>query len=135
MKREDVEAAFAELESRRAELGAIEQNRAAVADAAEEALRGKSTLDAVKGAAPGEELLVPVGAGTFVFATLKDNKTVLSGIGSGLSLERGLDDAVKTLEERLQMLQSTEDRLAKESARLQSEIQAISEILQKASPE
>ena len=132
MNRDEVEGAIVELENRRAHLNAIEENRAAIAEAAQDMLRGKGTLEALRSAKAGDEVLVPVGGGTLIRAKLADAKTVIAGIGTGLSMERGIDEAAKALEERLASLQGTENRLAQESDRLASEIQALSGMLREA---
>jgi prefoldin alpha subunit len=66
-----------------------------------------STVDALntlKGLKPGVEVLVQVGAGSYVRAALKDTENVLVGVGAEMSVEKGIPDAVEALESRKKQL-------------------------------
>lgn len=57
-------------------------------------------LDTLRGQKPGTEMMVQVGAGTFIKAELKDAENVLVGIGAEMSVVKKLPDAVVTLQAR-----------------------------------
>jgi prefoldin alpha subunit len=61
-------------------------------------------LEALSEQKAGVELLVPAGSGTFIRASLKDPGSVLVGIGAEVSVEKGMRDAMKTLEDRKRQL-------------------------------
>ena len=50
-------------------------------------------LDALAGQEAGHELLVPIGAGSFVHAAVARPDTVLVGLGSGVTVARKVADA------------------------------------------
>ncbi|MGA9141494.1 MAG: prefoldin subunit alpha [Methanocella sp.] len=57
-------------------------------------------LDSLENQEAGHELLVPVGAGSFVHATVSRPGTVLVGLGSGVSVERKVGDAKTIFQSR-----------------------------------
>ena len=59
-------------------------------DDVDSALKAISSLE---GAGEGHEMLVPIGAGSFVHATIAKPNTVLVGLGAGVSVERTAADA------------------------------------------
>ncbi len=62
-----------------------------------------STIDAlntIKNQKSGDEIMVQVGAGSFMKAKLIDTGNVLVGVGAGISIEKKLPDAVAIMQER-----------------------------------
>jgi len=89
-------------------------------------------LDELKSQKPGAEVLVPVGGGAFVKASLKDMGTVLVGVGAEMYVEKGIAEAVKTFEERkvklvesLSTIQKTMGELGMRVAELDAQAQRI----------
>lgn len=54
------------------------------------ALKALSTLEGIK---PGHEMMVPIGAGSYVYATVSDPEKVLIGLGAGVSVEKNAADS------------------------------------------
>jgi len=65
----------------------------------EETLRARETMKAMLIAKEGDELLIPVGASSFVPAKASGSGKVIVGIGNRMSVEKDLDDAVKFMDE------------------------------------
>ena len=57
-------------------------------------------LDSLEGQESGHEMLVPIGAGSFVHATVSRPGTVLVGLGAGVSIERKVADAKAIFQSR-----------------------------------
>lgn len=87
----------------------------------------EDTLDAVKGK-EGAETLVPVGAGSFIKAQLKDTDEVIMSIGAGVAMKKTLNDAKETIDEQKKEL---EDAIGK----LSENLKKITEIVLKLSPQ
>ena len=51
-------------------------------------------LKAFKDAKVGDEIMVPVGASSFITVQVTSNKNVIVGIGSNISVEKDVDDAI-----------------------------------------
>jgi len=72
----------------------------------EDLYRSKTTLEGLKSVNQGDEILVPIGASSFIRARIDDTQNVISGIGANVSVDRTVDEAIKNLEERISLTES-----------------------------
>ena len=54
----------------------------------------EQTLVELKGAKNDQQMLLPIGAGNFIYTTIKNAKKVIVTIGAGIHSEKSLDDAI-----------------------------------------
>lgn len=87
-------------------------------------------LSSLEGQEAGHEMLVPIGAGSFVHAAVSKPGTVLVGLGAGVSVERSIADARAIFQSRRTDLEKVlaettgaMNRAANELMRLQQEAQ------------
>jgi len=111
MNEAELRQAMSTLEIFRAQLESINQNQQLVQLSLEELGRAKETLVQYQKAKEGDELLVPIGGGSFVFAKVATNAKVIVGIGTGVSVERPLEEAIKTMDDRAAELMDTMKKL------------------------
>lgn len=71
-----------------------------VSSALEETAIAMNTLGGVKGCPKGTEVLVPVGAGSFLRAELTDVEKAIIGVGAGVCIERSIESSTTDLKER-----------------------------------
>ena len=90
-----------------------------------------ATVAALKDVPAGKEMLVPVGFGSFVNATLVTPDKVVIGIGAGVSVEKKTDDAKAFLEKRKDELNKYYEQLNSAFTKLATEMQGIEGFLQK----
>jgi|WetSurMetagenome_2_1015567.scaffolds.fasta_scaffold174102_3 prefoldin alpha subunit len=57
-------------------------------------------LSALEGQKAGHEMLVPIGAGSYVHATISSPDHVLVNLGSGVSMEKSVADSKSVLQSR-----------------------------------
>lgn len=91
------------------------------------ALKALTTLE---GKGEGLEMLVPIGAGSFVHTKLSDPNKVLIGLGAGVSVEKNIADSRSIIQGRRSELEKAlldtsgaMDQVASELVRLQQEAQ------------
>jgi prefoldin alpha subunit len=136
MNEQELRQAMSTLEVFRAQLESISQNQQLVQMSLEELGRAKETLSQYQKAKQGDELLVPIGGNSFVFARVGDNAKAIVGIGTGISVEKSMDEAIKTMDDRAaelieSMKKLTDRRMAIEdqanvlSQAVQQEVQAL----------
>jgi len=101
---EEVRQALAALDMYRAQAETLAEQQQLVQVSIEEYARAKETLSKWKDAAEESEILVPVGGNSFVFAKVISNAKALVGIGTGLTIERPIEEALKTIDERVNEL-------------------------------
>jgi len=59
-----------------------------------------------------KEILLPIGGSTFINANVKNPSNVLFDIGAGVITEKKTEDAIKKIEEKIEELQKTQDKLS-----------------------
>jgi prefoldin alpha subunit len=72
------------------------------------------------------ELLIPVGAGTFVNGSLKNSSNVLIGVGAGIVIEKPIDDAITKLDERIKRLQENLEKMFSLGQKIQFDAEELS---------
>jgi len=61
----------------------------------------KTTLENVGSLEVGDEILIPIGGGSFLKAKLADKDKVVIGIGAGVTVEKPLKEAVSLVDSRV----------------------------------
>ncbi len=98
-----------------------------------EATVAKATLEGMKGKPPGTEILIPIGSGSFLRASLLDGDRLIMGIGANVSMERSFDESISELARRIEELEkaraSVQEQLAQILTRAEQDRGRIREIL------
>ena len=130
MNEQEIKQALATLEMYRAQAESLAEQQQIISLSLEEYSRARETLGKWKDAAEDAELLVPVGGNSFVFAKVADNKKVLVGIGSGVTVERPLEDAMRTLEARINELAEASKKVADNLSMLEARTAQLTQLVQ-----
>lgn len=138
----ELRRAAASLELVRGQMEAYARQAETLEAALEEILRARETLERTREAGKGREVLVPIGANSFVFGEIRDPDRVIAGIGSDVVVELPVSSAVERLEARAKMIEEAERGLAERMARLEQQadaqsrrVQELYERVQGASPQ
>ncbi len=130
MNEEEMRQAMAALEVYKAQLDSIAQNMQLIQLSLDELARAKETLTQYSKAAPDSEILVPIGGSSFVFAKVATNSKALVGVGTGVTVEKSMDEAIKTVEERNLELIDTLKKLADKRAGMEAEAGRLSQAVE-----
>jgi prefoldin alpha subunit len=85
----------------------------------------QATLDGLKEEKSGIQVLLPVGGGSFVKAVIDKPEKVLVGVGAGISIEKKRTEAVESLQEQQDQLESARQSLQQQTVQV---VQRMSEI-------
>lgn len=121
MNEEQLRQAIGAMEFYKAQLENLLEQQQLIRYSIEENLRAITTLKEIKAAGKGSEILVPVGGGSFIYAEVSSDEKVLIGVGSGISIEKNIEDAVQSLESRVKELQESLEKLEERRARIEGE--------------
>ena len=88
--------------------------------------RAKMTVEQLHTVDENAEMLIPVGAGTFVNGSLKNSSNVLIGVGAGIVIEKPIDDAITKLDERIKRLQENLEKMFSLGQKIQSDAEELS---------
>lgn len=118
----------------------ILQSRYEVVQAAlRETLITNSTLEGIKQKPKGTETLVPIGADSYILATVSDSERIIMGIGAGVCMEKKIEDSITELKNRQTDLEkvkiSVEQQLTQTMTRLESDRDRLNDLLKKKSGE
>jgi prefoldin alpha subunit len=83
----------------------------------------KSALEDISKAGEGVELFIDIGGGVYGKAVLKDTNRFLVNAGSGILIERSLEDAFKLVEKRLNDLNNARGSVESQISTLQAKIE------------
>lgn len=96
----------------------------------EEHEKALTTMKALENIEEGGELLVSIGAGTAIYATLDRKDKVIVSFGGGVSAEKDLKSAIDIVTKRQKELLETQKRLAEAVSGVEAEIQKLEQNLQ-----
>ncbi|MHA1953311.1 MAG: prefoldin subunit alpha [Candidatus Heimdallarchaeaceae archaeon] len=60
----------------------------------------EQTLSEIEKSEENQNVLVPIGAGNFIYASVKDTKNVIVTIGAGVHSEKSLPDAIEVIKKK-----------------------------------
>lgn len=119
------------LETAKAQLEALAKQQELIQLAVEEHVKARETVKSLVKSAPGDELMVPVGADSYVFAKSSERKDVVLGVGSGVSVQRNAEEAEKMLDSRVEELAQAFQRVAEMAVQTEETIQELTEKIQR----
>lgn len=93
--------------------------------AAEGLDRAISAVEALTTAEEGQEILVPIGSGSFAYARLASKDRVVLNVGGGVSIEKPVAEAGKSLKARRDEVAEGSRKLAELVAKIEQEMAGI----------
>ncbi len=93
----------------------------------------RSSIEALEALAASEGeavVLLPLGGGVTVTATLHDTKKTLVGIGAGVSVEKSTEEAIAFLKDRITEMDASGKRLNESIAKLSEQMRAVEQRMQ-----
>ena len=118
------------LESAKAQLEGLVKQQELIQMAVEDHVRARETMKAVAKGAPGDEMLVPVGADSYIHAKISENKQTVVGVGAGVSLRRSPEEAEKMLDAKIDDLSRAFRSVADKAAQTEAAIQELTDKVQ-----
>lgn len=129
---EDLQKQLTVLEIARNRIEAFGREADLLASAMRDHGRATGTLTAVSvmGRKQPSEILVPIGAGVFIFAKPVFTNKVLMNIGHGITAEYPIDDALEKLTKALKDIEEKEKKVVAELERLEASAEALTREVQ-----
>ena len=125
---EDIQKMSTQFQQLQYQADALSQQLNMVSASLADSEKAINTITGFEGVEDGHEILIPIGMGTNIMAKLSKPDTVIMEIGAGISLEKDLENAKKSLEIQKEELtkfhQSTQNNLNQILAKMQ-EIESV----------
>lgn len=91
--------------------------------------RALGAVEAMEKAEEGQEMLVPIGSGSFVHAKLASREKVVLNVGAGVSIEKTASEAKESLKARKSEVAEGSKKLNEVLSKIDQEMQKIQAIL------
>ena len=104
LSNEDIQKLSTQFQQLQYQSDALTQQLNMVGASIAESEKAINTIAGFEGVEDGHEILIPIGMGTNIIAKLSKPDTVIMQIGAGISTEKDLDNAKKSLEIRKEEL-------------------------------
>ncbi len=132
MNEEELTQAIGALESYKASMQSLEEQKNFVNLSLKEYEIAKTTLEAFRNAEKGDEVMVPIGAGILAKMSVLDPDSFIVNAGSGISVEKNFEEAMKTLEKRMEDIQTGLKSIDDNLNRLKREYDRLASFVQQA---
>ncbi len=130
MNEQEMRQAMGAMEAYKGQLEAINEQGQLLQMSLEDYSRAKDTLEAVAKGKTGEEMLMPIGGSAFVYATISRNDRVLVGVGTGVSVDKPIEDAVAIVDTRIGELMDALKKVGESRTVLEAKMQQLSQMMQ-----
>ncbi|MGB9936736.1 MAG: prefoldin subunit alpha [Methanobacterium sp.] len=125
--RQRLEQMVTEINMYQSQLDVLKQQIESVKASIAELLSAEETLEAVKGK-ENTETFVPIGAGSFLIAEIKNTDQVIMGLGAGAAAKKNIDEAKESISSQRKELEQLVDKMS-------GDIQKLTEFIMRKSPE
>ena len=102
MNDDELRQALAALDAYKNQLNSLTQQSQLLQMSYEETLAASRTLASLVDAKEGDEIMVPVGASSFITAKVTSSPKAVVGVGNKVSVEKDLTDAVEYMKSNLE---------------------------------
>ena len=92
--------------------------------------RASTAVDALDKAEVGQEILVPIGSGSFIHASLASKEKVVLNVGAGVHIEKNAAEAKEILKVRKAEVQEGSRKLNEVLSKIDQEMQKIQAVMQ-----
>lgn len=126
----DLRRDVAVLEQYRTQIEALAQQQEILRVSLEEHLRARETLLRFQQAGKGAEILVPLGANSFVVAEIKDPEKAFVGVGSDLIVHDAIPAQMERLDQRIKSITDAANAIGQRLEQVQRRAEAQSAAVQ-----
>ncbi len=98
LSKEDIQKMSTQFQQLQYQADALSQQLNMVSASLAESEKAINTIAGFEGVEDGHEILIPIGSGTNIMAKLSKPDSVIMEIGAGISMEKNMDNAKKSLE-------------------------------------
>ncbi len=131
MQEVEFQQVVAALETARAQLTALARQEELLRVSLEEYARARETMVRYSVAPVGTEILVPIGADSFLFANVGNVQKCIVGIGSQVALGDTLERAIERLDHRIEQLQEVQEDLLKRIGEMEDRVNTYTAAVQR----
>ena len=118
------------MESYKARTEALSRQLTMLRTSLEEVNLASESIKALMAANEGDEIMIPIGASSFMNVKVTSNKNIIVGVGSGISVEKIPEDAKAYMEANAAELAEAAKKTASALQEVQQALSTVSEAVQ-----
>ncbi len=118
------------LDTAKAQLEGLARQQELIQLAIEEHVKARETVKSLSSGVPGDDLMIPIGADSYIYAKASERKDVVIGVGSGVSIQRDAVEAQKLLDTRIEELSQAFQKVSEKAEQAEATIQQLSQLVQ-----
>ena len=130
-KEEELQKYMALIEQYKEQLNSLDAQFSYLQNAIMDQTKAKMTLEHLRNANKGVDVLLPIGGGAFINANAKKTSKVLFDVGDGIVIEKTSDDVIEKMDNRISNLQQTEEKISNITQKLQTEAAEVTDKAQR----
>jgi prefoldin alpha subunit len=130
MNEEEISSAVRTLEFYRTQLENFDQQYEFMAMTIREHAKAKETMEGLKDIKEETETLIPIGAGSYLFAKVGESEKAIVGIGADVLIETTIDDAILKIDERTKEIEEAMKTLTGKYQEIANKATELSSIIQ-----
>ncbi|MCJ7488954.1 MAG: prefoldin subunit alpha [Thermoplasmata archaeon] len=130
MDEAEAREAAAMIESAKAQYEALMRQQEIIRLTVDEHSRARDTISRVASGKPGDDILVPIGAESFIHARISEEKSAIVGVGADVSFQRSPEEAQKLLGARIDELNRAAHKIGERIEQTELTVQQLSEKVQ-----
>ncbi len=127
-----LQQAVTALEATRAQLESLGRQEETLRFSLQEYTRARDTMAKYKDEPVGTEILVPVGANSFLFAQITNVERCIVGLGAEVALDDRIESAIDRLETRIRELTTVQEDLLRRMVAIEGQVNDQSALVQEA---
>ncbi len=118
------------LDTAKAQLEGLVKQQQLIQLAVDEHVRARETIKDLAKGAIGDDILIPLGADSYIHAKISDRRDAIVGVGAGVSILRTPEDAQKILDEKIDELSRAFKSVTDKASQLEGMIQELTDKVQ-----
>lgn len=113
-KEEELQKIYLEFQMLEQQIKHLEKQNSALSSHLMELMMTNQSLDDIKKAEEGTEILAPLSSGIYAKAELKDSKNFIVNVGSDIALVKDIDSTKKLIETQIDEIKSLQEKILSE---------------------
>jgi len=118
------------LDTAKAQLEGLMKQQQLIQLAVDEHVRARETIKDLAKGEIGDDMLIPLGADSYIHAKISDKRDAIVGVGAGVSILRTPEEAQKILDEKIDELSRAFKSVTDKASQLEGMIQELTDKVQ-----
>ena len=127
---QNLRESYVMLDTAKAQLDGLVKQQQLIQLAVDEHVRARETIKDLAKGEIGDDILIPLGADSYIHARISDRRDAIVGVGAGVSIRRTPEDAQRILDEKIDELSRAFKAVTDRASQTEAMIQELTDRVQ-----